>query len=230
MLVYGMTHDLEFYADRVRLMRVDRASGKHEEWLANWDLTPLHWEFAADGTLVFEAEQNARLKLFTWNGSGEPRALTGDGSASSPTPLAGGRVAFPLPDPVRARRGVTSSAQIGGPASRDHEVHGRGRRQVSHWRSPRNHVRGVPWRGRCRCSSCCRPDFVAGKKYPLVHMIHGGPHGTFGDLWHARWKRAARSPRPAMWWRSSTSRAPRAGARISPSASRASGPRGPSKI
>jgi dipeptidyl aminopeptidase/acylaminoacyl peptidase len=22
---------------------------------------------------------------------------------------------------------------------------------------------------------------------PLVHMIHGGPHGTFGDTWHWRW-------------------------------------------
>jgi len=24
-------------------------------------------------------------------------------------------------------------------------------------------------------------------KVPLVHLIHGGPHGTFGDQWHARW-------------------------------------------
>src|SRR5262249_6157082 len=22
---------------------------------------------------------------------------------------------------------------------------------------------------------------------PLVHMIHGGPHGVFGDQWHWRW-------------------------------------------
>jgi dipeptidyl aminopeptidase/acylaminoacyl peptidase len=35
------------------------------------------------------------------------------------------------------------------------------------------------------------PDFATGKKYPLVHMIHGGPHGTFGDLWHARWNAQA---------------------------------------
>src|SRR5258705_1075234 len=31
------------------------------------------------------------------------------------------------------------------------------------------------------------PEDAPGKQYPLVHMIHGGPHGTFGDLWHARW-------------------------------------------
>src|SRR5690606_5930589 len=27
----------------------------------------------------------------------------------------------------------------------------------------------------------------APKKLPLVHMIHGGPHGVFGDGWHWRW-------------------------------------------
>jgi dipeptidyl aminopeptidase/acylaminoacyl peptidase len=26
-----------------------------------------------------------------------------------------------------------------------------------------------------------------GKPFPLVHMIHGGPHSTFGDVWHWRW-------------------------------------------
>ena len=31
------------------------------------------------------------------------------------------------------------------------------------------------------------PDYETGKKYPLVHMIHGGPHGIVGDLWHPRW-------------------------------------------
>ncbi|MBM4175045.1 MAG: S9 family peptidase [Ignavibacteria bacterium] len=31
------------------------------------------------------------------------------------------------------------------------------------------------------------PNFDASKKYPLVHLIHGGPHGTFGDDFHPRW-------------------------------------------
>lgn len=31
------------------------------------------------------------------------------------------------------------------------------------------------------------PDFDASRKYPLVHLIHGGPHGTFGDDFHYRW-------------------------------------------
>lgn len=31
------------------------------------------------------------------------------------------------------------------------------------------------------------PNFDPNKKYPLVHMIHGGPHGAFGDDWSYRW-------------------------------------------
>lgn len=31
------------------------------------------------------------------------------------------------------------------------------------------------------------PNFDANKKYPLVHLIHGGPHQTFGDDFHFRW-------------------------------------------
>ena len=31
------------------------------------------------------------------------------------------------------------------------------------------------------------PGAPTGKKPPLVHVIHGGPHGISGDLWHFRW-------------------------------------------
>ncbi len=35
------------------------------------------------------------------------------------------------------------------------------------------------------------PGFDAAKKYPLLHLIHGGPHGTFGDDFHFRWNAQA---------------------------------------
>jgi dipeptidyl aminopeptidase/acylaminoacyl peptidase len=31
------------------------------------------------------------------------------------------------------------------------------------------------------------PGFDAKKKYPLLHLIHGGPHTAFGDAYHFRW-------------------------------------------
>lgn len=31
------------------------------------------------------------------------------------------------------------------------------------------------------------PGFQAGRRYPLVYVIHGGPQGAWLDNWHARW-------------------------------------------
>jgi dipeptidyl aminopeptidase/acylaminoacyl peptidase len=31
------------------------------------------------------------------------------------------------------------------------------------------------------------PGFTPDRRWPLVHLIHGGPHGMFGDVWHFRW-------------------------------------------
>ncbi len=35
------------------------------------------------------------------------------------------------------------------------------------------------------------PDFDAKKKYPVMQVIHGGPHTAFGDSWHWRWNHQA---------------------------------------
>jgi len=35
------------------------------------------------------------------------------------------------------------------------------------------------------------PDFNAKKKYPVMQVIHGGPHTAFGDSWHWRWNHQA---------------------------------------
>jgi|YNPMSStandDraft_1061717.scaffolds.fasta_scaffold20131_2 dipeptidyl aminopeptidase/acylaminoacyl peptidase len=35
------------------------------------------------------------------------------------------------------------------------------------------------------------PNYEEGKKYPLIHLIHGGPHGAFMDEFHYRWNAQA---------------------------------------
>jgi dipeptidyl aminopeptidase/acylaminoacyl peptidase len=194
-LVYGMTHDPEFYADRVRLMRMDRTApardgaGRHEEWLGSWDLSPVHWEFAADGTLVFEAEQNARQKLFTWNGQGEPRALTKEGSIAGPTPVAGGRVAF-LQTTLSGPAEVRVVPQAGGTAARITSF-----TDDVAARFATGEVREMTFEGArgetVQMFVVLPPGHDPSRKYPLVHMVHGGPHGTFGDVWHPRWNAQA---------------------------------------
>ncbi|MEY4374845.1 MAG: Prolyl tripeptidyl peptidase precursor [Candidatus Eisenbacteria bacterium] len=188
-LLYGMTHDVEFYADRIRLMRMDRATGVHTEWLGDWDFIPTHWEYAADGTVVFEADHHGRLKLFAFDGQGAPRELTSTGSVTASTPLAGGRVAF-LHQSLAAPAEVHVVPLAGGAATRltsftdaSTAVHHVG--EVREVVFPGAH--DVP----VQMFIVLPPDYQEGRRYPLVHMIHGGPHGSFGDMWHARWNAQA---------------------------------------
>ena len=184
-ILYGMTHDPLFYADRVRLMRVDRASGVHAEWLGDWDLTPTGWEFAPDGTLVFEAEQAARVKLFTYAGRGAPRAISGDGAVGGFTVTRSGRVLFTHQD-------LATPSEVYACA-----LDGSGLARLTHFtdevtsRYGTGEVRELTFTGAAgetvQMFIVLPPDFVPGRAYPLVHVVHGGPHGISGDQFHPRW-------------------------------------------
>src|SRR5262249_54752489 len=95
-IVYGMQHDPLFYADRVRLMRFDRAANKHAPLLENWHLSPSNWELAGGGTVVFEAESAGRVGLFALRPGTEPRPLTERGSVSGASVARDGRIYFAL--------------------------------------------------------------------------------------------------------------------------------------
>ena len=184
-IVYGMTHDPLFYADRVRLMRCDRASGGHAEWLGGWDLSPAAWEFAADGTLVLAAEQDARVKLFTYSGRGRPRALSGDGAVGGFTVTRSGRVLFTHQD-LATPAEAYACAPDGSALTR-----------ITHFtddvaaRYGTGEVREMTFTGAggetVQMFVVLPPDFAPDRSYPLVHVVHGGPHGISGDQFHPRW-------------------------------------------
>ena len=184
-IVYGKTEDPLFYADRTRLIRFDRATKQHHDALTDWDYTPMGWEFAEDGTLVFTAEHDARVKLFTWSGKGEPRALTEDGAAGGASPVRGGRIVF-------THQSAASPTEISMCA-----IDGSARRVVTRFteeaaaRYGTGEVREYRFEGAdgetVQMFVVLPPGADGSQPLPLVHMIHGGPHGTFGDQWHQRW-------------------------------------------
>ena len=190
-IVYGRTLDPEFYADRTRLMRYDRATGTHHEWLGDWELSPTAWHPLKDGSLLFEAEQDARVRLFHWSGAGTPKAVTGDGALGALEAMPDGRAFFTwqtLSEPAEA---YTCAAD------------GKGWTRLTRFtdavrsRFSSGEVRDVRFVGArgetVQMFVVLPPDFDATKKYPLIHVVHGGPHGISGDLFHARWNGHARS-------------------------------------
>ena len=183
-IVWGMTHDPEFYADRVRLMRHDRSSGTTREWLGGWRLSPVQWEWTPRGALVIEAEESARVKLFQWSGAGEPAAITSEGSVAGLS-VHDGRVAFTLQSLVEPAEGYVAELAGGAP------------RRVTRFtaevaaRYGTGEVREMSFAGASgetvQMFVLLPPGFEASRRYPLVQVVHGGPHGISGDQFHPRW-------------------------------------------
>jgi len=186
-LLYGVQYDWPgFYADRTRLVRLDRATGERLALTEDWDRSPAGWEFTPDGdSVVFAAEDDARASLFVMGSrGGEPRVLAAGGWVYGPRPVAGGRVwcrAESLTHPAEvAVVEATGRLEVVGHhndallapldlgATEDVRFPGAGGSEIQMWVT-------YP------------PGFDPAKPWPLLHEIHGGPHGVSGDQWHWRW-------------------------------------------
>ena len=184
-IVYGMQHDPFFYADRVRLMRYDRAARKHEPLLEDWSLSPHHWEIAGDGTIVLEAESAGRADLFALTPGSDPRPLLSRGSATGLSLGRDGRAFFAwqsLSEPAEAY----SCGLKGGDLQRLTRF-----TEETTRRFGLGEVREIQFEGAygetVQMYVVLPPDYQPGHKYPLVQVIHGGPHGISGDQFHPRW-------------------------------------------
>lgn len=184
-IVYGMQHDPYFYADRVRVMAYDRAAKTHSGWIEHWDLSPTHWAFGADGTLYLEAEEDARNSLFAWKGSGAPRRIVRGGYVNGVRVGGDGRLFYNL-------HTLSQPAEIHGC-----DAGGGGAAALTRFAEPAlakvslGEVREMTFDGaggeKVQMFVILPPDYKEGQRYPLVHSIHGGPHGTSADWFHFRW-------------------------------------------
>ena len=185
-IFYGMQRDPYFYADKVRIVRYDRASKTHTVLTEDWDRSPAAWEFAKDGTLILEAEDRGRVLLFSMTaGGGAPKALLTQGTASGLKIGRDGRVYFT----IQTTSAPPEAASIG--------QDGKDLRKLTKFNDALlselalGEVREIEFPGadgnRVQMFVVLPPGFDPKKKWPLVHVIHGGPHGIAGDNFHFRW-------------------------------------------
>ena len=183
-----------FEADRWRLMRLDRSAGTATELLVGWDRSVDAIVPSPDGhSLILQAQDRGRSVVFR-------SSLAADGSASRPVPLVtdGHNVA-----PVVAANGALAWAHddamhpaevwvgtIEGSAVRN-------TRALTERNPTRlagislNALEAYGFRGANGDSVfgwVLKPaNWEAGKKYPAILLIHGGPQGAWFDQWHGRW-------------------------------------------
>lgn len=184
-LLWGETTDPHFYADRIRLIRMDRAGGERTELAVDWDRSPSAWMVDTHGILLV-AEHEGRQPVWTLDiEGGTPEPLGDGGTLSAPVRLADGRV-------VAAHNSLSSPPELA-------VVEKGTTTRLTHFTSDALAEVQLPeteeffftgGRGDTVQGWLVKPAGIT-TPAPLVHMIHGGPHGTFGDTWHWRWNAAA---------------------------------------
>jgi dipeptidyl aminopeptidase/acylaminoacyl peptidase len=180
-LLYGRTIDPHFYADRVRLTRVERSNGSTGELAEGWDRSPSAWTIVGD-TVVAVAEESGRQPL--WRiplAGGDPQRIGDRGTLSGPVGLDDGRVVANF-DSISAPPELVMVDE-----STITHLTTFTREALTHVDLPEIeefHFEGG--RGDRVQGWFVRPAGLEAPA-PVVHMIHGGPHGSFGDTWHWRW-------------------------------------------
>ncbi len=167
------------------LALIDRKSGKLRIASGKWDRAlhpPLAWS-ADSKSVFFVAEDNARSNLFRLDVGRNVPGIVALGGTIGDFAIAGDVAVFvrndmSTPPAViasrdghEARLDNFNDAAMAGVRLGKVEEH-----RFKGWKGDEVHMWVI-----------YPPDFDAKKKWPLLHNIHGGPHGIWGDNFHFRW-------------------------------------------
>ncbi len=186
-ILYGRQSIYHFYADRVVMVLYDTEDGSVTGITGDIDLSTQQWFWSETGnTIYFHAQDRAMTSIFSIPADGGPHTEVFRGGTNNGAALAGGQhlvfnhhnlSAPPEIYRVDLRRGDVDQMTT----FNDHIV------ENIQW----GEIENVTYEGangeEIQMFINYPPDYDPDKEYPLVMMIHGGPHGIFGDTFHFRW-------------------------------------------
>jgi dipeptidyl aminopeptidase/acylaminoacyl peptidase len=196
-IVYGMQREVDFYADRVRLVRHDRKTGKNVILTDAWDRSASDWAVAKDSkTVALLAEDEGRVGLYRLD-LDQALAAAERGAGIAPERLARGGHLAGLTWVGEKRLAYTQDSLQGPPEVWTLAPNATAPAALSHFNDARmaefelGNVEEITFTGaggrQVQMFVVTPPGFDPQKKWPLVHLVHGGPHGIFGDQFHFRW-------------------------------------------
>ena len=200
-IAYGSQRRAGFESDRFRLMLYERASRTSRELLPSWDRNADAYFFAPDMSALYVTSGDlGRDKLFRFpleRGTagaslvkpGRAAIIVGERNNVAFTMAADGRtLAWTRDAADRPAEIYVAPMRADGPLDA---------RQLTHEndtllaRLAVNPVEDFWFRGAGGDSVhgfiVKPPQWQAGRKYPAVLLIHGGPQGAWLDQWHSRW-------------------------------------------
>jgi acylaminoacyl-peptidase len=175
---------------RSKVMLLDLRSGRSRELSPGFDASLSRLAWSPDGrTLLATGEERGHVPLYAIDAAtGAETRLTSEGVVSDFDASAGASVYL--------RESLNSPQQV------FVRQPGGGERQLTRvgealfteaplGASERFSFAG--WNGETVYGWVTRPaDYTPGRRYPVAFLIHGGPHGSFGNAWSYRWN-------PQVW-------------------------------
>lgn len=189
-LAYAANSVPVMVAQRSALMIRDLKTGATRQVAPDFDASANALAWSADGKrLLVTAQSLGQVKLFAIDtASGKITTLVGDGSVGA-FDSAGDATVY-------VRDSLTSPGQLydltaGGSPRQLSQVAGTAMAETP--MSDAEQFSFTGWNGETVYGYVVKPTgWVAGKTYPVAFLIHGGPHGSFGNSWSYRWN-------PQVW-------------------------------
>ena len=180
-----------FEADRWRIMRYNRSNGETVELTRGFDQQADEMTLSNDGkTIFFAAGTRGRSPIYSVPVEPDFRQRI----ATHVKQVVGGVYANSLNISKDGKTLVFSASSMAAPAEiMRANTDGSGVAAITRANAPLNLAKAeeLEWKGALQATVhgfLVKPsNFDAGKKYPLLVLIHGGPQGAWGDNWGYRW-------------------------------------------
>ena len=173
-------------ADKFSLVLLDMVTGQRNELAPEFDRSISDYKFGPDNRTIYVTTQDVgQYAIYAINTSfGDVRKVYGDGTAGSLN-VASDKIVFTnhkLDMPPE----VFQLSTDGGSLTQLTDINADWRKDVQFGDYEQFSFKGAndetvygylvkPW------------DFDANKKYPMAFLVHGGPQGSFGNMFNERW-------------------------------------------
>jgi dipeptidyl aminopeptidase/acylaminoacyl peptidase len=175
-----------YESDQLQIVLQDWPRDQRRILTSQWDRSPRSIDFSPDGRYVYATAYNlGQVSLFAIDvDTSEVRTIVTEGTVHG-FGVANERVIYSLSD-MGAPAELYSVRPDGGEVKKLTDINAE---QVAAARMGQyEQFTFAGWNDETVYGYIVRPvDFDQGKRYPVAFLIHGGPQGSFGNVFHYRW-------------------------------------------
>lgn len=186
-IAYGKQSIYHFYADKMVLTVYDIKEKKDNRLTDHIDLSCQQWFWSDnDRTIYFLADDRAKRSIFSISAKGGDHSEVFRGGTNNSADVAGRNKLIFLNQSLNGPNEIYKLNTRKSEAENISKINNELLADIS-W----GEVEDVYYKGAddkdVQMFIVYPPGYDESKKYPTVLLIHGGPHGTFGDTFHFRW-------------------------------------------